>query len=51
MARFGPALRESEDAGLLAIDADRLSLTPSGRLLASEVLIGLLPGSADAASA
>jgi oxygen-independent coproporphyrinogen-3 oxidase len=51
LARFGPALRESEDAGLLAIAADRLSLTPSGRLLASEVLIGLLPTPANAPSA
>ena len=51
VARFGPALRESAQAGLLDVDADRLSLTPRGRLLASEVLIGLLPGPADAASA
>jgi len=51
LARFGPSLRESEDAGLLAIDAERLSLTPSGRLLASEVLMGLLPTPANAASA
>jgi oxygen-independent coproporphyrinogen III oxidase len=51
VARFGPALRQSTDAGLLAIDADRLSLTPRGRLLASEVLIGMLPGPTDAASA
>jgi oxygen-independent coproporphyrinogen III oxidase len=51
LARFGTALRGSADAGLLAIDADRLSLTASGRLFASEVLIGLLPGPADAASA
>jgi len=51
LARFGPALRQSEDAGLLAIDADRLSLTPNGRLLASEVLVGLLPTPANAASA
>jgi oxygen-independent coproporphyrinogen-3 oxidase len=50
-ARFGPALNQSVDAGLLAIDADRLSLTARGRLLASEVLIGLLPDQADAASA
>lgn len=51
VARFGPALRESVDAGLLQVRGDLMSLTPEGRLLASEVLIGLLPGSADAASA
>ena len=51
LARFGPALRQSANAGLLAIDAGRLSLTPTGRLLASEVLIGLLPTPANAASA
>ena len=51
LARFGPALRESADAGLLTIGADRLRLTPRGRLLASEVVVGLLPDPADAASA
>ncbi len=51
LARFGPALGDSVRAGLLAVDADRLSLTPRGRLLASEVLIGLLPGPGDAPSA
>ncbi|HEX6475006.1 MAG TPA: coproporphyrinogen-III oxidase family protein, partial [Candidatus Limnocylindria bacterium] len=49
--RYGPALRDSEAAGLLAIDADSLRLTQHGRLLASEVLIGLLPNSVNAASA
>ncbi|HKO34235.1 MAG TPA: coproporphyrinogen-III oxidase family protein, partial [Candidatus Limnocylindria bacterium] len=51
VARFGPALEESEAAGLLEVGVDRVSLTPRGRLLASEVLIGLLPTPADAASA
>jgi coproporphyrinogen III oxidase-like Fe-S oxidoreductase len=51
VARFGATLRESADAGLLEIGAGRLRLTARGRLLASEVLIGLLPGPADAASA
>ena len=51
LARFGPALQESVDSELLAVDGDRLRLTPRGRLLASEVLIGLLPGPAQAASA
>jgi hypothetical protein len=51
LARFGPSLQASSDAGLLTIGTGRLSLTPRGRLLASEVLIGLLPGPAHAASA
>ena len=51
LARFGPSLQASADAGLLTIGTGRLSLTPRGRLLASEVLIGLLPGPAHAASA
>ena len=51
VAHFGPTLRESAAMGLLEISADRLRLTPRGRLLASEVLIGLLPAPADAASA
>jgi oxygen-independent coproporphyrinogen-3 oxidase len=51
VARYGPALAGSVAGGLLIVDADRLSLTPAGRLLASEVLIGLLPGAADVASA
>jgi oxygen-independent coproporphyrinogen-3 oxidase len=49
--RYEPTLRESAEAGLLEITADRLRLTPRGRLLASEVLVGLLPSPADAASA
>ena len=51
LASYGPALHQSAADGLLTIDTDRLHLTPRGRLLASEVLIGLLPGTADAASA
>ena len=51
LGRFGRTLHESVDSGLLAVDADQLRLTSRGRLLASEVLIGLLPGPADAASA
>jgi oxygen-independent coproporphyrinogen-3 oxidase len=51
VARYGAALAGSVASGLLSIEADRLSLTPAGRLLASEVLVGLLPGPADAASA
>ena len=51
VARYGPALRESANGGLLEVEADSLRLTPRGRLLASEVLIGLLPSRADAASA
>jgi putative oxygen-independent coproporphyrinogen III oxidase len=51
LARYGPALRQSAADGLLSIGDDRLRLTSRGRLLASEVLIGLLPGPADAATA
>jgi oxygen-independent coproporphyrinogen-3 oxidase len=51
LARFGRTLQESVDSGLLAVDTDRFRLTARGRLLASEVLIGLLPGPAEAASA
>jgi oxygen-independent coproporphyrinogen-3 oxidase len=51
MERFGTAVRQSLADGLLEAREDRLSLTPRGRLLASEVLIGLLPGMADAAPA
>ncbi|HEX5578107.1 MAG TPA: radical SAM family heme chaperone HemW [Candidatus Limnocylindria bacterium] len=51
LARYGSPLEESIEAGLLTVDADRLSLTPRGRLLASEVLIGLLPAPTHAASA
>jgi len=51
LARFGPSLQASADAGLLTIGTGRMSLTPRGRLLASEVLIRLLPGPAQAASA
>jgi oxygen-independent coproporphyrinogen III oxidase len=40
--RFGPALAASRDAGLLELDADRLRLSARGRLLASEVLVGLV---------
>jgi oxygen-independent coproporphyrinogen-3 oxidase len=51
LARFAPALQESVDSELLVVDGDRLRLTSRGRLLASEVLIGLLPAPAQAASA
>lgn len=51
LERFRPALMQSADAGLLDVGADRLSLTDHGRLLASEVLVGLLPDSVNAASA
>jgi oxygen-independent coproporphyrinogen-3 oxidase len=51
VGRYGSALAASTAAGLLRIDAHRLRLTSRGHLLASEVLVGLLPDSADAASA
>jgi oxygen-independent coproporphyrinogen-3 oxidase len=51
LVRFGPALQESVERELLVVSGDRLRLTPRGRLLASEVLIGLLPAPAQAASA
>jgi oxygen-independent coproporphyrinogen-3 oxidase len=51
MARFRPALTASVRAGLLDVDPARISLTARGRLLASEVLVGLLPDTAHAATA
>jgi oxygen-independent coproporphyrinogen-3 oxidase len=51
VGRYGSALTASTAAGLVRIDAQRLSLTSRGHLLASEVLVDLLPNSADAASA
>jgi oxygen-independent coproporphyrinogen-3 oxidase len=41
--RYARAVREATAGGLLAVDADRLRLTPPGRLLASEALLGFLP--------
>ena len=37
--RFGPALRESCELGLLEIEDRRMRLTPRGRLLANEVFL------------
>jgi oxygen-independent coproporphyrinogen-3 oxidase len=51
LARYGDALTDSQDAGLLEATADRLRLTARGRLLASEVLVALLPDQVRAASA
>ena len=41
--RFADGLRESEALELIEIDADRLRLTPSGRLFASEACLAFLP--------
>jgi oxygen-independent coproporphyrinogen III oxidase len=41
--RFADGCAAATSAGLLAISDDALRLTPSGRLLASEVLLGFLP--------
>ena len=51
MVRYGPTLRDSTAAGLLEVIGDRIRLTQPGRLLASEVLIGMLPEPVHAASA
>ena len=45
-ARFAAAVSEGTAAGLIELDGDSLRLTPSGRLLASEALVGFLPGAA-----
>lgn len=41
--RFAEAVAESTGRGLLAIEGDRVRLTPAGRLLASEVLVAFAP--------
>jgi oxygen-independent coproporphyrinogen III oxidase len=40
--RYGATLGPSREAGLLEVEADRLRLSPRGRLLASEVLVDLV---------
>jgi oxygen-independent coproporphyrinogen-3 oxidase len=44
--RYAEAVGEASANGLLSVDADRLRLTARGRLLASEALLGFLPGPA-----
>ena len=41
--RYAEAVAESTGNGLLEVDKDRVRLTPSGRLLASEVLVAFAP--------
>jgi oxygen-independent coproporphyrinogen-3 oxidase len=41
--RYADAVREGTANGLLAVDDERLRLSPRGRLLASEALLGFLP--------
>ncbi|MGI8658698.1 MAG: radical SAM family heme chaperone HemW [Candidatus Limnocylindria bacterium] len=43
LRRFERPIGEMENAGLIEIDRTRLRLTAAGRLLASEVLVALLP--------
>jgi oxygen-independent coproporphyrinogen-3 oxidase len=43
-ARFADAVSDGAAAGLLELDGDAMRLTASGRLLASEALVGFLPG-------
>jgi oxygen-independent coproporphyrinogen-3 oxidase len=40
--RFASAVAESADRGLLVVDGDAMRLSPSGRLLASEALVGFV---------
>lgn len=46
--RFAAAVRDSANDGLLEVTPDRVRLSPSGRLLASEVLVDLAPDPAAA---
>jgi oxygen-independent coproporphyrinogen-3 oxidase len=48
ITRFGDAVRDGVVAGLLRATDARLRLTPRGRLVASEALIGFLPALRDA---
>ncbi len=41
--RYAEAVAESSSSGLLDVDGDRVRLTASGRLLASEVLVAFAP--------
>jgi oxygen-independent coproporphyrinogen-3 oxidase len=41
--RYGGAVGDAVERGLLAVDRSRLKLTSRGRLVANEVLIGFLP--------
>ena len=43
--RFAEPVAEAVGRGLLVAAGDRLRLSPAGRLLANEVLVGFLPGS------
>jgi oxygen-independent coproporphyrinogen-3 oxidase len=45
-ARFADAVSDAAAAGLIELKGDALRLTASGRLLASEALVGFLPGAA-----
>jgi len=42
--RFPRAIRDATNSGLLELGEERIRLTPEGRLLANEVLIGFLDG-------
>jgi oxygen-independent coproporphyrinogen-3 oxidase len=42
--RFTDGLAENRTTDLIRVDPDRLSLTPAGRLLASEACLAFLPG-------
>lgn len=42
--RFADGLAENRTRDLIRVDPDRLSLTPAGRLLASEACLAFLPG-------
>ncbi len=44
LERYADAVRRGAANGLLAVDEEALRLTPRGRLLASEALLGFLPG-------
>ena len=41
--RFAPAVAASVERGLLVVDGDAVRLSPTGRLLANEVLVGFAP--------
>jgi oxygen-independent coproporphyrinogen-3 oxidase len=43
VARYAEGVEEARRSGLLAVDERRLWLTPAGRLLANEVLVGFAP--------
>jgi coproporphyrinogen III oxidase-like Fe-S oxidoreductase len=51
LERFSAAVADSTASGLLQVDGDTIRLTPGGRLLASEAMLGFLPSPAGATPA